>query len=287
MNQQYVLTVGNGLLTKGGYSLGVISLDPYNPLELPSHTIRCEFIDDYDVRYQGIGDRRVQVSSSPNVWDITKYSDDWSSLFWPHCPPVIKSVIGANTEGVTNMGSLFRGQSQMRSVCLFDTRSVTDMSYMFNQCRNLVSVPSFPTSSVLTMRDMMSYCDVLQSVGLMDTGAVTDMSGMFDSCYVLASLPQFDTHSVTSFWAMCIDCYALKNIPTLDTSSAVTVSSMFYSCFGVESGALALYNQMSLQATPPTNYADCFYRCGRDAPQDAPIHAEMAQIPTSWGGLME
>ena len=62
---------------------------------------------------------------------------------------------------------------------------------------------------------------------------------------------------------------------------------MFYNCKNVTSGALALYTQASTQATPPTAYDNAFTYCGEEAPQDSPIHAEMAQIPTSWGGLME
>jgi hypothetical protein len=60
---------------------------------------------------------------------------------------------------------------------------------------------------------------------------------------------------------------------------------MFLYCESVESGALALYQQASTQATPPSRHSYCFYHCGSNAPADAPIHAEMQQIPASWGGL--
>ena len=57
---------------------------------------------------------------------------------------------------------------------------------------------------------------------------------------------------------------------------------MLYSCEKVESGALALYNQMSSQVNPPRRYSYCFTGCGEDTTTG---YAELQQIPQSWGGL--
>jgi hypothetical protein len=56
---------------------------------------------------------------------------------------------------------------------------------------------------------------------------------------------------------------------------------MFAYNHNVESGALALYQQAGSQATPPSSYSNCFAGCGRDTVTGA---AELAQIPTDWGG---
>jgi hypothetical protein len=56
---------------------------------------------------------------------------------------------------------------------------------------------------------------------------------------------------------------------------------MFIDCTNVQSGALALYQQMSTQTTQPTVYGDCFTNCGSNTTTGA---AELAQIPASWGG---
>ena len=86
---------------------------------------------------------------------------------------------------------------------------------------------------------------------------------------------------------MFYGCTSLTSIPaTLNTAACTTMSNMFNGCVNVQSGALALYQQASTQATPPKNYADCFKNCGSSADPSAPIHAEMAQIPESWGGTM-
>jgi len=55
--------------------------------------------------------------------------------------------------------------------------------------------------------------------------------------------------------------------------------SMFYNCYKVESGALALYQQASTQATPPSSHSGTFSNCGRDTVTGA---AELAQIPSNW-----
>lgn len=83
------------------------------------------------------------------------------------------------------------------------------------------------------------------------------------------------------------DCTSLTSIPsTLNTSSCTNMEGMFRGCVNVQSGALALYQQASTQTTPPSRHPNVFLNCGASADPSAPIHAEMAQIPTSWGGTM-
>ena len=75
----------------------------------------------------------------------------------------------------------------------------------------------------------------------------------------------------------------MGSIPSLITDNAADVGGMFKECYKVSSGSLALYTQMSSQAFPPSSHGDCFKYCGRDTTTGA---AELAQIPTSWGGTM-
>jgi len=57
------------------------------------------------------------------------------------------------------------------------------------------------------------------------------------------------------------------------------MDSMFKGCTGVESGALALYQQASSQDIPPTYHYQTFYNCGSNTTTGA---AELAQIPSDW-----
>lgn len=122
--------------------------------------------------------------------------------------------------------------------------------------------------------------NVVEVLGANTTG-ITDMSSMFNGCYALETVPLFDTSVMTNMRSMFNNCSALTNIPLFDTSSATTMERTFWNCYLVETGALALYQQASSQATPPTNHTYTFAWCGRDTTTGA---AELAQIPSSWGG---
>jgi hypothetical protein len=59
---------------------------------------------------------------------------------------------------------------------------------------------------------------------------------------------------------------------------------MFGSCSNVESGALALYQQMTAQDLVPEYHSSCFSLCGSNTVTGL---AELNQIPKDWGGRME
>lgn len=90
---------------------------------------------------------------------------------------------------------------------------------------------------------------------------------------------------VTNMERFCDCCWnMIGTIPLFNTSTLTDVVNCFYECYKVESGALALYQQMSTQSVPPASHFGVFSKCGRDTETGA---AELAQIPTSWGGTMQ
>lgn len=175
------------------------------PASLPDYTIRLKFTDGVTPTFSK--GTAVQVSESPNIWDLTYENSDWSELLKNNSDLI--EVIEANTEDVVNMSSMFSG------------------------------------------------CLILTSVALFDTSNVTNMSDMFINCNYLTTIPLFDTSNVT------------------------TTNYMFNNCYYVESGALALYQQMSSQTNPPSSHIGTFINCGRETETGA---AELAQIPADWGG---
>lgn len=88
-----------------------------------------------------------------------------------------------------------------------------------------------------------------------------------------------NSESVTSMYELCYNCTGLKYITQLDTRNVQNIDRGFISCFNVESGALALYQQMSTQDKPTSWHAYTFRDCGRDTVSGA---AELAQIPSDW-----
>ena len=224
--------------------------DPYNPLNLPPNTIRVRWTDGMVPETPLATTTMVQVSSEPNIWDITcntPYIPDrnyvsWNYLFDPGSygggmnTSYLKEVLGANSSNVRSMAHMFLSCDRLESVALFDTRNLGVMTEMFMDCDWVESLPLFDTSSVYNMDK-----------------AFANMSH-------------------------------LKNIPLFDTSYVHYANNTFSGCSRVESGALAMYNQMSSQANPPVAHEDTFHLCGWFTTTGA---AELAQIPTSWGGRLE
>lgn len=297
-----MLKINNKVLKINGDWLNT-SIDPYNPLNLPPYTIRLKFQDGVTPTFsKGTG---VQVSSLPNIWDLTYTNNDWSNLLYNQRK--LTEVLGANSTGVTNINSIFESCIYLTTVSLFDTTSVTTMSKVFRDCLRLSSVPVFDTSNVTTMKYMFSRCFSLYNIPNLNTSNVTDMSYMFSSnaanSTIFTSVPLFDTSKVTTMKQMFNLCTSLQQVPLFDTSSLIDANNMFAGCNGlrtiplfntsnitdmssmfgycrhVESGALALYQQASSQTNPPINHSNAFENCGADTQTGA---AELAQIPSDW-----
>lgn len=253
--------------------------DPYNPLNLPPYTIRLKYKDGITPSFtKGTG---IQLSSSPNIWDLTYNKPNWGYILDMHSN--LLEVLGANTTGVNDMECMFYGCSSLTSVSIFDTSMVTNMANMFGGHLHatvpITNVPLFDTSNVTDMHMMFANCSNLVSVPLFNTSKVTDMSWMFSACRSITSVPLFDTSNVTNMYTAFNYCISLKYVPLLNTSKVTNMEDAFRECHNVESGALALYNQASSQTNPPSNHAACFYDCGDYTISGS---AELAQIPSGW-----
>lgn len=88
-----------------------------------------------------------------------------------------------------------------------------------------------------------------------------------------------NTSGITNMEAMFYACTLLPNVPLFDTSSVTDMMYTFHNCINVQSGALALYQQVSTQAKPPTFHTGTFMECGSNTQTGA---AELAQIPSNW-----
>ena len=229
--------------------------DPYNPLNLPPNTVRVRTNDGAvpNKTSPTSYETATLVEGTSDVYDVYKSGTDFSFLLCDSSN--IVEVLGANTTGITKMYSMFNYCTSLTTVALFDTSSVTDMHNMFWYCYSLTSVPLFDTSIVTYMYDMFGNCNSLTSVPLFDTSSVTNMDEMF------------------------IKCSALKTVPLLNTSRVRFMGRMFENCTYVQSGALALYQQASTQANPPSSHTKTFYNCGVNTTTGA---AELAQIPEDW-----
>jgi surface protein len=264
---------------------------------VPSYTIRLRYTDGVTPTFNK--GTAVQVSSSPNIWDLTYNNSDWSSLLTGHAD--LLEVIYANTNGVTHMGGMFASCVYLTNVCYINTSTVTDMTELFAGCLRLTNIPSINTESATTMQGMFYYCTGMTTIPTLNTSNVTNMDAMFYASAItnipmldtskvtnmhamfalsnIANVPLLDTSSVTNADGMFYNCSNLRNIPLFNTSNMVDMDGMFSDCYNVESGALALYNQASAQTVSGRTHVETFYDCGRDTTTGA---AELAQIDSEW-----
>lgn len=261
-----MITFGGNTLTVGGAWL--TEVDPLNPLGLPPYTLRCRFTSGYTPTQ---GTSRVQVSSSPNVWDITKDTLDaeydgvtWSGLFYTYghgtgCTQLLE-VLGANATGVVNLQMVFHGCSNLTSVAPFDASDAVHCWGTFHDNVSLVNAPDLSLDS----------CRVAGS--------------MFYGCTSLVNPPNLTNTSGIGTWAsLFARCSSLSRVPLYDTGSGEYFGSMFFGCRNVASGAYELYQQVSQQPTVIA-HDNMFTDCGIDTVTGL---ADLQRIPTSYGGLME
>ena len=155
-----ITSINSNLIQIGGNFLQVIT-EPPAP-SLPPYTIRLKFTEGViPTFYKGTG---VQVSSSPNIWDLTYENSDWSQLIGSG--PSLLEVIDGNTTGVVNMRMMLQGCTSLTTVPLLDTSSVTSMNGMLAGCNSLILVPLFNTSNVTDMSGMLFSCSNVQSGAL-------------------------------------------------------------------------------------------------------------------------
>lgn len=229
-------------------------LDAVPSPTLPPYTLRLKYKEGTTPTFSnGTG---VLVDAENNIWDLTYENSDWSSLLNGHTN--LLEVLSANSTGVTDMSGMFINCSNLTSVPLFDTSNVTNMSAMFYRCISLITSPLFDTSKAIYMGNMFNGCTSLTNIPLFNTSNAKSMYDMFKNCTLLTS-----------------------SIPLFDTSKVTDIHEMFANCYNVQSGALSLYQQVSTQTNPPIDYYGTFTNCGRDTTTGS---AELAQIPTSWGG---
>lgn len=166
------------------------------------------------------------------------------------------NVLGANLSNVQFIPQLFYRMTHLGTVSLFDTSTIHNASEMFagNSSNNngIVTIPNFNFSNVTNER--LTFGNVTLSTS-------TGKQGLKSFAFCAGSLT------------------TVPNL-TIPSSSDVSLDNMFQTTRNVESGALSLYNKFSAANWIGTHtYA--FSNCGSNTTTGA---AELAQIPSSWGG---
>ncbi len=172
-----------------------------------------------------------------------------------------------NTSEVENMGSMFEGSTNLRTINLpkgFIGSNVTDLNGMFRGCASLTELDLSGSNAekVKNMGSMFYGCVALSNLNLsgFKTGSLTDMRHLFSSCQSLESLDLsgFNTENVTSMESMFSQCSSLRSLDlsSFNTSKVIDMYLMFYKCTNLESIDLSSFDTENLQ-----KMANMFYSC--------------------------
>lgn len=208
------------------------------------------------------------------------------------CGSLKKVSISINNNSLdSNAGYFLSGADNLTECTLHGFTGFRDPSYAFNGTHSLESLKIVLQRGIgyfnLTgdCASMFSGCglkNMQSTIPVLGCSNVTDAPYMFTDTLTQELPMMIDTGSITDFTGFCQNNSVLRTIPSMGVSSATAVDYMFTGCRNVQSGALALYKQLSTKATPPSTTTDCFSNCGIDT---ASGNIELAKIPTSYGGL--
>ncbi len=218
---------------------------------IPAKTVRFRFEDAYDPTSSSeaslwvSGSTWTQVSSSPNVWDYYRDATDWSREFRNKFNRDNESngvhVVEANLTGVTNLYYAFAQQYG------------TNLAAWLGMIK---SVSKFYAPDATDMSRCFSGIPYLQSVEITSSASATKMPQMFRNDVRLTAFPtDMQTDLVSDFEYFGDNCRLVTN-------------------------ALAMYQKVSGQTTPPHYHSYAFSNCGIDTA----YADDLALIPSSWGG---
>ena len=211
----------------------------------------------------------LYISAAENGKKV-KLDADISHLFDPAQTGLnnLTRIMMFNTDAsaVTNVSSLFRGNSQLTTVDISGLAfaNATDMSYMFSGCSNLYSLKcsAWNTAKVTNMAYLFENCSKLAKLPIAswNTSKVTNMSGLFKGCNAVKELnvTHFNTAKCENFESMFDGCL---RISTLDVSGFVvdkgtSFAAMFKDCVKVPT--IDMSRWMALNAT---DFREMFANC--------------------------
>lgn len=249
----------NGKVVKG--SSGMIASVPGVPAGLPAKTMRFDFHYDHFNPIEGLIDHSAQGFIWTHVHDDV-YDFHYDNPIW---------VMNYGLSQQTGLFNVYAYKGGGGTVYPFGTH---DMDVIDS---NL--------SGVMAVTSLFNSARGVRNCVLKNTGDIVDAYALFyHNLIKLETINSLDLHSVNNIRYMMYGCKYLTSELNITLSGHVTdCSSAFYGCTKVPGGALDLYNQLSSQETLPSSYSNCFKNCGRGTTTGA---AELAQIPTSWGGTM-
>lgn len=267
-----------------------------------------ENVDWHDAFYQQLVTTDCAIIAAGDTSSVT----NTNSMFGD-CDK-LKSVVLFDVSSVTNATDMFMYCTNLTKVPDFNFASLTEFSEIFSGT-GITETPRMNTSNAESVNGLYMVCADLTVVNPMDTGNVTDFTRLFAGCLSIRELPNLDTSKAGDMRSMLSECVSLRDVPQFDYSNVVTLRQFlahdpeycgqapvldrlpdlstltnklnrcdeaFKNLVNVKYGILEAYEVLS--SCSPSNHTDCFLNCGINTEEG---RAALAQIPTSWGGLLE
>lgn len=230
---------------------------------------------------------KVLKNTATDKW-LKKYVDPYNPL---GLPP--KTIRIRTTDDVVLTPSPSPGALGGATVKQVVSTNVYDIEYTYNAQAvirdnigggKLLEVLGFNTEGMTKLANVFIGCTALTTIPLLDYTNITDLHSMFSGCTSITTVPGLNLLSAIDLGSMFYECTSLTAMPTitLGQSTLLTVAYMFYGCTEIESGILDMYTMLSGKTYTGQDYCEeCFTDCGSNTVTGA---AELAQIPSSWGG---
>lgn len=212
---------------------------------------------------------KVLVNSANDKW-LKKAVDPYNPLELPDATIRFKFTHGETPSWYFSNGYTLTLISEDASGDIYDWTSP-----------NYVCAGNFSQAGINVKSNLLAVLGMNTNGSTQSSYSVTSLESQFRECTNLTEIGPLYTPGITKFSDAFNGCTSLTTIPLLITSNATNVDNMFKGCTNVESGTLAMYNQLSALGGQVTSHTDCFLNCGSNTVTGA---AELAQIPSSWGG---
>jgi hypothetical protein len=242
-----------------------------------------EVVDGYVTTTDGLSQTFAEAASLRKVSRLYAPNSSKIPALFRGCT-ALQTVAGFQPSTELNQAiSLFAGCSSLQSVNLFDTHTILSVASMFSHCSSIEYIPPFDFGNCTDMDTAFRACVSLKTLPSLNLSKAVTMKNTFEDCSSLTAIPSLNLSKVVYMQFAFNECTALTVIPTITVSVVDDCRGAFGGCHNVVSGALNMYNAFISQTTPPTSYTSTFTYCGSDTTTG---QAELAQIPTSWGGTM-
>lgn len=135
--------------------------------------------------------------------------------------------------------------------------------------------------TTVTTPPRLRYAENLVRIESADLTGLSNLNEFLKNNTTIQSVENIKTPNITNIYMAFFGCTSLTKIPMFDVTNVTLGGYAFKNCTNVQTGALAMYQALTNKTSAVTFHTDMFKNCGSNTTTGA---AELAQIPSDWGG---